>query len=891
MSRTFATGVSRNSSADKPEVASHGVHGSDNSRKLSFARMRRQLEPRAVRRWHTIQENGRSTGRDPRMRKQTSGTGLLAILLAIPGPASSVYGQTPAQTEFFESSIRPILVARCGACHGDKVQMGGKQFTTRDGLHVSGAVVPGDPQASRLVQAIQYEGKIKMPPTGKLPDAEIAKIVRWIGEGAFWPDTPAKPEPQTGGYWAFQPVKKPTAPSVHDASWARTEVDRFILAKLEEKNLHPVRDADKYTLLRRATIDLTGLLPTSEEINAFVNDSSPDAFAKVVDRLLSSPAYGDRWGRHWLDVTYYADTTGVGRRIPQPEAWRYRDYVIQSFNDDKPYNEFVHEQIAGNEGRDSDNGKESKKASSPAATGFLVLGPWSWGAYDKEQTRLDVADLQVDMVGRTFLGLTLGCARCHDHKFDPIPNKEYYGLIGIFLSTKTMGAGDAGINTVRLPETTENVKHYAAQLEAYDKRVAEAEIADKANQQALKEVQKRIEELKAKPKSDESEAEIKSAQTELTAIQRKISYAADKQVLAFTKYMRPTLPQVYAAEDMPYPEDARIALRGDAHQLGAFAPRGFLKAVSYGPMPAIAPQSSGRRELADWIANEKNPLTARVYVNRIWHHLFGDGIVATTENFGARGEPPTHPELLDYLASRLVENGWSTKKVIREIVLSHVYQVSSAQDARANEVDADNRLLWRANRRRLEVETIRDTVLQVAGDLDPGRGGPSLPLTPQNVHTIAPFFLEDEAVIDDKIRNRRTVYQPIMRNSQMEGIDILNLFDFKDPDQIVGTRIPTVVPVQTLYLMNSPFIKDEASHLADRLLADRSLDDSGRVSRLILDALNRPATERDQQQARKFISEFQAGLQEGHDSPNAVHDSWARFCHAVLVSSEMLYRR
>ena len=825
------------------------------------------------------------------------------LFFVLIGTTSLAWSQKPDKNDFFETKIRPILLARCGSCHGDKVQMGGKQFTSREGVHVSGVIIPGDPLASSLIQAVQYEGKIKMPPTAKLPEAEIKNLVRWVSEGAIWPETAAiatslKPEE----YWAFQPVKKTAPPAVQNSRWPHSDIDRFILSKLEEKGLHPVRDADKYALLRRATLDLIGLLPTLAEIDAFEKDSSPDAFAKVVDRLLASPSYGDRWGRHWLDVTYYADTTGVGRRIPLPEAWRYRDYVIQSFNEDKPYDQFVREQIGSSKIlRKQPDAKESKvNELTAAATGFLVLGPWSWGAYDRVQTRLDAADLQVDMVGRTFLGLTLGCARCHDHKFDPIPNKEYYGLVGMFLSTKTIASdNDGGIHKVRLPETTESVKRYAGDLEKYDKRVAEAEAADQIAQKDLKETEKLIVELKGKPGSAETAAALRSAEEKLTAVNRKISYAGDKQVLAFTKYLKPRMPAVYAAEDTEYPEDARIARLGDAHLLGSYAPRGVLSAVSFGPAPEIAPQSSGRAELADWIADEKNPLTSRVYVNRIWHHLFGEGIVGTTENFGARGERPTHPELLDYLASRLTENGWSTKKVIREIVLSHVYQVASVQDTKANEVDADNKLLWRANRRRLEVETIRDAVLQVAGDLDPGRGGPALPLTAQNVHTIAPFFLEDEAIIEDSVKFRRTVYQPIMRNSQMEGIDILNLFDFKDPDQVVGTRIPTVVPTQTLYLMNSPFLKEESSRLAERLLHNKDLDDAGRVSLLIMWALNRPAAQQDIEQARLFLSAFGAGLSKAQsESSNKnsklndpVHEAWGRYCHAILISSEMLYRR
>ncbi|MEO8657291.1 MAG: PSD1 and planctomycete cytochrome C domain-containing protein [Bryobacteraceae bacterium] len=803
-------------------------------------------------------------------------------------------GQTPDPSAFFESKIRPILVTRCGSCHGDKVQLGGKQLTSKDGMHRSGVVMAGDADASPLVQAVRYTGKTKMPPSGKLPDGEIQLLEKWIAEGAFWPDTDAKAKTiSAAAHWAFQPVKNPAAPVVKDTAWAHSEIDRFILAKLEEKGIKPAADANKYALLRRATLDLTGLLPTRAEIEAFVKDSSPEAFEKVVDRLLASPSFGDRWGRHWLDITYYADTTGYGRRIPLPEAWRYRDYVIDSFNDDKPYNQFVEEQLAGPKG---EGGKKRRKdATGQEATGFLVLGPWSWGSYDRAQTLLDAADLQVDMVGRTFLGLTLGCARCHDHKFDPIPNKEYYGLIGMFLSTKTVtmnNFGDGGVNMVPLPISTETAKRYAEEMEQYDRRVAAAEVAEKGYAKEREEVQKRITELKAKPKSGENDAALKAAEEQLTALKAKSEYAGDKQILEFIKYKKPRLPFVYAAEDFDMPQDTRIALRGDAHQLGAFAPRGVLSAVNWGKPPSIDPNSSGRRELAEWIANEKNPLTARVYVNRLWHHLFGDGIVGSTENFGARGDAPTHPELLDHLASHLVANGWSTKKTIREIVLSRVYQLSSTGTPSSLELDPDNKLLARANRRRMEVETIRDTMLQASGNLDAGRGGPSLPLTEQNMHTIGPFFLEDDTIIEDPIKNRRTVYQPVMRSSQMAPIDILNLFDFKDPDQVVGTRIPTVVPTQTLYLLNAPFVKEEAALLAKRLLADKSMNDEARVSALMLDALNRPATPRDIAQAAEFIAKTKDGIATAKlPTTDATQDAWARYCHVVLVSSEFLYRR
>jgi cytochrome c553 len=816
----------------------------------------------------------------------------LACALAF--SVACIKAQAEDRNDFFETKIRPLLIARCASCHGDKVQMAGVQLTSKDGLHRSGVIVPGDPGASRIVQAVRHTSKIKMPPDAKLSDQEIRAIERWVADGAIWPEASGIiPVANATTHWAFKPVKRPEAPGVKDCEWPRSAIDRFILAKLEEKKLPPVPDAGKYPLLRRVTLDLTGLLPTVDEITAFEKDSSPQAFERVVDRLLASPAYGERWGRHWLDVTYWADTTGSGRRIPLRDAWRYRDYVIQAFNEDKPYDRFIREQIAGPAGTSSDEKAPPPTPEEQAATGFLVLGPWAWISYDREQLRVDVTDQQVDLVGRTFLGMTLGCARCHDHKFDPISNHDYFAMSGIFLSTKTLSESntDGGINTVRLPETLESVKRYATELEAWTGKVAEVEAAEKVNVEEQQQLRKEIAALKEKPITAEIEAEIKKIEDRLASVKKRSGIADDRQILPFTKYMRPRLPEVYAVEDMDFPQDARVTLRGDAHQLGESVPRGFLSAVMYGPAPEIDRRSSGRKDLAEWIANDKNPLTARVYVNRIWHHLFGDGIVRTTENFGTRGELPTHPELLDHLAVRLVENGWSTKKLIREIVLSHVYQLASTQDEKGNGIDPDNRLLWRANRRRLEAEEIRDTLLQVSGLLDPGRGGPSLPLTAQNVHTIAPFFLEEDSIIADDVRNRRTIYQPIFRGGQLTDIDILNLFDFADPDQVVGTRAQTVVPTQTLYLLNSPDIQKAARALAEATIKDSTLDDDRRVSKIILAALSRPAEESERQQARQFISDFGAAVSRFRKESNPALEAWTRYCHAILVSSEFLYRR
>jgi hypothetical protein len=472
----------------------------------------------------------------------------------------------------------------------------------------------------------------------------------------------------SAGHWSLQPVKDVKPPPVKNETWPRSAIDRFILAKLETKQLTPVKDADPYTLLRRLTLDLTGLLPTPAAVASFAADSSPQALEKVVDGLLASPAFGERWGRHWLDVTYWAETTGVGRRIPLPEAWRYRDYVIQSYANDKPYDQFLREQIAGVPGK-RPKASSAKDEDSLPATGFLVLGPWAWFSYDKAQMRFDIADQQVDLVGRTVMGLTLGCARCHDHKFDPITNKDYYAMAGIFLSTKTTSRtnGNGGLNLIRYSENATRAREHSEALAEWEKRVAKVEAEDAVFKKEQEAVSARI---KALPDGEAKRA----AQKELAELKKKTEFAGDRQILAFTKYAQPRWPQAYAAEEMEFPEGARIASRGDAHQLGDFVPRGLLSGVSTGePAPEIPPNGSGRKELADWLTHPKHPLTTRVYVNRLWHHLFGRGIVASTDNFGMRGEAPSHPELLDYLAAKFVEQGWSTKKLVREIVLSRVY--------------------------------------------------------------------------------------------------------------------------------------------------------------------------------------------------------------------------
>ena len=445
----------------------------------------------------------------------------------------------------------------------------------------------------------------------------------------------------------------------------------------------------------------------------------------------------------------------------------------------------------------------------------------------------------------------------------------------------------------------------ADELQKWEERVAALKTEQRtieAEQKRLKDRQEELKKLASNADSPPDETDERTAEAaekqkaEAAELNRQLQDLGKQSKklqarLTYTTFMKPTLPQAYAAEDEPYPDDAHIALRGNAHNPGDTVPRGVLQAVKYGPSREFAPRGSGRKELADWIAHEDNPLTARVYVNRLWHHLFGAGIVPTVDNFGTRGEAPSHPELLDYLAGRLVANGWSTKKTIRELLLSHAYQMSSEHDDAANSADPDNRLLWRANRRRLEAEVIRDTILQSSGRLDHTRGGPTLPITEENLFLTAPFFLEDSAKLGDDLRFRRSVYMPILRGSQVEGLDILNLFDFADPDQIVGAS-STTVPTQALFLMNAPFVKDEARELAERLLKDEQLDDDGRVAELHLIALSRPATKADIEQSREFLSKLETSLRYlDPPSENPRRDAWTRFCHSIFASAEFLYRR
>ncbi len=820
-----------------------------------------------------------------------------ALSVAVPIVVAAQAGDSlPEQREFFENRIRPVLARHCYPCHSSRAAtvFGGLRLDSRNALLQGGrsgeAVVPGNPDASRIIQAIRYDGPVSMPPAGKLRNREVAALTEWVGQGAYWPeipDPPAADEPT--GHWAWQPLVDGPVPEVGDTDWPLGTVDRFVLARLEASGLVPVGPADRYTLLRRLALDLTGLPPTPAQIDRFVDDGSPAALESAVDRMLASPAFGERWGRHWLDLAGYADTLGLGRRIPGRHAWRYRDYVIDAFNSDKPYDRFVREQVAGDvlESRDDRQLREQI-----VATGFLAIGPWALVDQDKAQLQMDIVDNQLDTLGRAFLGLTVGCARCHDHKFDPIPQREYYALAGIFRSTRTLDGRLSGVfsdvHRTVLPEHPDELQARALALGQWRRDYADIV-------EALQQAREKVAGLQAEVAAIESDADGSSGGAEAV---RHLDAARNEMVALTTEskrmlhYGKPTLPMAFALGEDPEPSDTTIRLGGDPHAHGDPVPRGFLSLVPISSSRKIAnrrlvgigfQKSSGRLELAEWLTDADNPLPARVMANRIWHHLFGSGIVGTVDNLGLLGDRPTHPDLLDYLALRFQRLDWSVKGLVREIVLSRTYRLSAVYQERTAAVDPENVLLWRANRRRLEAETIRDAVLLASGSLDIRAGGPSLPLGSRGTVRMAqPPLLVTNLELSEDVRNRRTVYLPTLRKSQLSAVDILNLFDFPDPNTVTGRRNVTTVPTQALYLMNSPFLIRQSREAARRLLAAPDVSDAERVRAFVPRALGRPATAYDIQRAVSFLRDAEAAL--GRE------DAWARYCHAVFASNEFLFR-
>jgi Protein of unknown function (DUF1553)/Protein of unknown function (DUF1549)/Planctomycete cytochrome C len=901
--------------------------------------------------------------------------------------------------EFFEKKIRPVLTEHCFKCHSAEAEKAGKLkgrllLDSRDGVLKGGetgpAIVTGKPAESRLIQALRYDGDVRMPPNGRLPDAVVTDFEKWVKVGAPDPRVAAGTRKAVGmtleegrKFWAYRPVSASAPPPVKATEWATNDIDRFILAKLDEKGLKPASDADRATLARRVYFDLTGLPPTPEEVDAFIADNDPRAYESLVDRLLASPRFGERWGRHWLDVARFGESLTL-RGFILKEAWRYRDYAIDAFDRDLPFDQFIREQIAGDLLPAASLDDRRRQL---VATTFLALGNTNLEEQDKAQLRMDVVDEQLDVITKGFLAQTVTCARCHDHKFDPIPTADYYALAGILRNAKAMEhanvskwievplpgtpaeeaelrrhdeavaafqarikaekakAGPAvvkvlpvadvpgvvvddaqakkvgewqhsthsgtyigdgylhdqnsgkGEKTLTFQPDLPGAGRYEVQL-AYSHGTSRSEAVPVTVFSADGEKTVHVDMRKAPPldgrfvslgeyrveKNGQGYVIISTEGTKghvtadaitflpLDAPAAKREPAAKtgagnvvKELEAELKRLQEAGPKrrmVMTVMEEARIEDTRVHVRGSVHNLGAAAPRGFLKVVNAGTTPKVAANQSGRKELAEWIASPENPLTTRVIVNRAWHWLFGSGLVRTTDNFGTTGEMPSHPELLDHLATRFVADGWSVKRLVRSIVLSRTYRQSAANPPAAT-ADPENRLFGRANRRRLEAECIRDTMLAVSRQLAPDRGGPTYPAS-------LPADYGYKAT-----DTRRSVYLPVFRNAMPESLEV---FDFADPSVVTGRRNVSTVAPQALYLLNHPFPAEQARHAAGRLLGESLPDDAARLTRAYRLALGREPTAGERAVAGRFLTR-------GGDSKEA----WAGVFHVLFASAGFRY--
>ena len=711
-------------------------------------------------------------------------------------PATTL-AATPGE-EFFEKHVRPVLVDNCQQCHNKLKTRGDLRLDSREALLRGGqtgpAIIAGNPEKSLLIQAIHHSGDLKMPPKNKLNAEQIEALTQWVKAGAPWPKSAAdaiglSPVAEVRAkHWAFQPVKAPPLATVKDQTWARNPVDTFILASLEAKALKPSPAADRCTLIRRVTFDLHGLPPTPEEVEAFVQDTDPNAWARLIDRLLASPRYGERWGRYWLDVARYADSKGYvfteERRYPY--AYTYRDYVIRSFNEDLPYDQFLKQQLAADLLPLGDDNH------SLAAMGFLTVGRRFLN------NTPDIIDDRIDVTMRGLQGLTVACARCHDHKFDPIPTKDYYSLYGIFASSTE-------------PKELPLLKNYppTPEFAAFDAE--------------LKKRLAKVTEYRAKHKA-ELDKKNRKFEDELRNLEKKV------EEWKVTSPGSP--PRAMVLNDLPQPVQQVVFLRGNQHNHGEKVARQFLEVMSDHPRHEFT-KGSGRLELAMAIASKDNPLTARVLVNRVWQHHFGKGLVRTPGDFGTRGEAPTHPALLDFLAHTFMEQGWSIKKLHRQILLSSTYQQVSDDNTYGEAIDPENRLLWKMNRQRLALEPLRDSLLYVAGRLDTTIGGPPVDILKE------PFV------------PRRTVYGFIDRQN-LPGL--FRTFDFASPDSSTPQRHQTTVPQQALFLMNSPFVVEQAKALATRKDVESLPRDEARIQRLHALLYGRKAAPDEVQLGQEFLA-------------------------------------
>jgi hypothetical protein len=909
--------------------------------------------------------------------------------------------------EFFEKRIRPILVTNCAPCHNPQAYVAKLDLTTAEGFARGGESGPlinaNNPAESRLLKAIGYTETLKMPPTGKLKAEEIAALTQWVKMGASWPGrADVKAEAKWTGpkstrefteeekaFWAFQPLATTAPPRVKNRAWVKSPIDAFILKKLEEKGIQPAPPADKLTLLRRATYDLTGLPPSEAEMRDFINDKSPNAFARVVERLLASPRYGEQWGRHWLDVARYADSTGNDEDHRYPHAWKYRDYVIEAFNKDLPYNQFMREQLAGDLLAATDGGEVNKRGI--IATGFLALGAKAIAQQDKQKMLYDVWDEQVDVTSKAFLGMTMACARCHNHKFDPILTKDYYSLVGIFASTRSFTNPNSHVSVVLEKPLVPKVEwqQYQAAKKAHDEkarrlRFALEMIVAETQDRLVKEqgayvadfmlAARKVYEGGAKPEEAARQAGLDPAllqkwidflkpnpeivrgylnewnaasPDQFAVVARAYQERFVKRVQEWQALMAEWQPRYQKAlkENQPVPDrpgfeegedrffsdvysnngpftiaakeqknfsteqwarletlrqeyealkkvaprepelacaieegervEQKVMVRGDYNNPGEAAPPAFPAILArYDSHPQYS--GSGRLQLADWLADAKNPLPKRVMVNRLWQWHFGEGIVRTPDNFGKMGERPTHPELLDYLAAEFVKRGYSMKAMHRLLMLSSTYQMAS-ENAAAVEADPDNHLFSRFNRRRLTLEEMRDGLLAIDGTLDLTMGG-----TLQTGRGTDGENNQGRLSLNPEKVKRRTVYLPLRRANLPT---LLNLFDFGDATTMSGKRQLTNVATQALFWLNSEFITDRSAQLAQSLLGSDPSDDAARLAIIYRRILNRQARPDEVISAQQYLD----GFKKKFAGDKVEQKAWQSFIRILMSSNEFVY--
>lgn len=798
------------------------------------------------------------------------------LLAALP---SSGFAGEPVE---FVRHVQPVFQRNCTECHGGEERNGGLSFDDMASLFAeadsgSHAVVAGEPEKSELIKRIRStdEGD-QMPPDGeRLADEEIELVRRWISQGAVWPEAAQTSEPEglTSEHWSFQPLSEPEPPHVGDEDWPRTSIDRFIQSRRDSAGLRVASEADPVTLIRRATYGLTGLPPKPEEVREFLAAArSPlgldAAFTELVDRLLSRPAYGERWGRHWMDWVRYADTAGDNSDYPIPQAYLYRNYIIDAINQDLPYDRFLTEQIAGDllpaETQEQRNRQN-------IATGYLAMARRFGSLVERYPWHLTIEDT-VDNMGRTMLGLTLACARCHDHKFDPISTRDYYSLYGIFASTRYPFPGIELFQTQKdfIPlvpdsEAAEATGPYQATTERLTSEL-ERLLAD-CERQALE---------NAAEMNRLTLDEQRKMRGKLDAMLLKARKAGEK--LADHLKTVPALPTAYAVQDGEA-RNARIQIKGEPDRLGSEVPRKFPDVLGGQRLPEeIAQSTSGRLQLARWIANEENPLTARVIVNRVWQRHFGAALVPTASDFGLRGESPTHPELLDWLAIEFIRSGWSLKHLHRLIMNSRTYRLSS-QDLEENlTLDPSNRLYWKFNRQRLDAESIRDTLLWIAGSLDPTMQTEPHPFPPRESWE----FTQHHPFKDDYSSNKRSVY---LMTKRLTAQPYFQTFDGPDPNVCTSDRDQSVTALQALYFVNDAFLHEQAGRFAERLLRE-SQSEEQRLSHAFSTILCRPPTSEESALLREHL----VAVRE-----HAVGDSdvellaWSSLARSLMRLNEFLY--